>query len=176
MPVPDFSPGEVLTAAAMDSIGLWLVKTVTIGSTVASVPVADAFSADYDNYLITVNGGAASTGNELRVQLGSTTSGYYYQLIYGAWANSALAEGNTNASNFPYTGMGTSSGLVMRCYLANPHRPTATRMSADYFGTTSNAGILVGLINNTTQYTGFTLVANTGTWTGGTIRVYGYRS
>jgi hypothetical protein len=86
MPVPDFSPGEVLTAAAMDSIGLWLVKTVTIGSAVTSVPVADAFSSTYDNYLITVNGGASSTPNEIRLRLGSSTTNYFYQILFGQYA------------------------------------------------------------------------------------------
>ena len=41
--------------------GLDLVKTQTIGSAVSTVTVSDVFSATYDNYLITINGGSGST-------------------------------------------------------------------------------------------------------------------
>jgi hypothetical protein len=44
---------------------------------------------------------------------------------------------------------------------------------------TSTNGLAVfyqGYLNNTTQYTAFTLTAVAGTLTGGTIRVYGYQN
>lgn len=175
MPVPDFSPGEVLTAAAMDSIGLWLVKTQTIGSAVASVPVNDVFSSSYDNYLVTVNGGASSVGSVLRMQMGATTSNYYYQLIYGVWGASVFGEGNGTSSLWTSVGRGTTSGLQMYCQLFNPNRATPTSMSA-FRITTSDVGTTYGLLENTTQYTAFTISPTSGTLTGGTIRVYGYRN
>jgi hypothetical protein len=65
MPVPDFSPGEVLTSAAMDSIGLWKITPTTVagsgvsisGSNVvftsaANISVNGVFSADYDFYKV----------------------------------------------------------------------------------------------------------------------------
>jgi hypothetical protein len=65
MPVPDFSPGEVLTAAAMDSIGLWKITPTTVagsgvslsGSNVvftsaATISVNGVFSANYDFYRV----------------------------------------------------------------------------------------------------------------------------
>jgi hypothetical protein len=42
-------------------------------------------------------------------------------------------------------------------------------------GSTSS-GTGNGFISNTTQYTDFTLIPATGTITGGTIRVYGYKN
>ena len=33
---PDFSSGQVLTSSAMNSVGLWLVKTQTVGTAVSS--------------------------------------------------------------------------------------------------------------------------------------------
>jgi hypothetical protein len=33
-----------------------------------------------------------------------------------------------------------------------------------------------GFLNDSTAYTAFTFTANTGTWTGGTIRVYGLQN
>jgi hypothetical protein len=177
MPVPDFSPGEVLTAAAMDSIGLWLVKTQTIGAAVATVVVADAFSADYDNYLVTVAGGAASGTTILNLQLGATTSNYFSQYIYTDWNNTVSADSGTVFSNFRYIGAGTTSGLQMRCEIFSPNLAKTTRIFSPTgaFGA-SFAGFSNGWLNNTTQYTGFTIGVSTGTITGGTIRVYGYRN
>jgi hypothetical protein len=48
-------------------------------------------------------------------------------------------------------------------------------MWANYFSGTSDVGSVTGLLDNTNQYTDFTVVTNTGTMTGGTITVYGYR-
>jgi len=56
MSFPSFASGEVLTAADMNAVGLWLVKTQTVGTGVPSVVVTDAFSANYDNYLVTISG------------------------------------------------------------------------------------------------------------------------
>ena len=54
MTYPVFATGDVLNASDMNAVGLWLVKTQTIGSGVGSVAVTGAFSADYDNYKIIV--------------------------------------------------------------------------------------------------------------------------
>jgi hypothetical protein len=177
MPVPDFSPGEVLTAAAMDSIGLWLVKTQTIGSAVSTVVVTDAFSADYDNYLVTVAGGAASTTTIINIQLGATTTNYFSQYIYTDWNNTVAADSSKTQTSVRYVGAGTGDGLQMRCEIFSPNLAKTTRIFSPTgaFGTTF-AGFSNGWLNNTTQYTGFTIGLSTGTITGGTIRVYGYRN
>ena len=75
MGYPDFAPGDVLTAADMDAVGLWLVKTQTVGTGVSSVTVTGAFSSTYDNYFVTYTGGTGSTQTPLRIQMGSTTTG-----------------------------------------------------------------------------------------------------
>ena len=57
---PVFSAGAVLTAAQMNAVGLWEIKTQTIGTGVASFEVTGAFSSDYDNYKIVINSMDAS--------------------------------------------------------------------------------------------------------------------
>jgi len=47
-------------ATPTSASGLTFIKSQTIGSAVSSVTVTGAFSATYDNYLITINGGAGS--------------------------------------------------------------------------------------------------------------------
>ena len=64
---PTFSSGAVLTAAQMNSVGMWLVKTQTVGTAVSSVTVTGAFSADYDNYLILMSGGTGSDSASISI-------------------------------------------------------------------------------------------------------------
>jgi hypothetical protein len=176
MPVPDFSPGEVLTAAAMDSIGLWLVKTQTIGATVASVTVSDAFGADFDNYLITVSGGAASTNNFLGMSLGGSITGYYQARQGIDYSTGARSDGrDNNTVRWTVMGAGSTDGLHAYITLNNPALAKFTSCSAAYSSLANGANVS-GIHQVATAYTSFIFTASTGTWTGGTIRVYGYRN
>jgi hypothetical protein len=179
MPVPDFSPGEVLTAAAMDSIGLWLVKTVTIGTAVASVPVTDAFSATYNNYLITVNGGVSSvSADNLGLQMGSTTTGYRNTIngVSTASAWTGAYDNNTN-TRWIWAGAINVQGVHARIELSNPFLALNTFMQSQMLRTGANGHwTAFGTLENTTSYTGFTIQPASGTLTGGFIRVYGYRN
>ena len=172
---PTFVTGAVLTAAQMNTIGMFLVKSQTIGTGVSSVAVTGAFSADYDNYLITISGGAASTTSVLALQLGSKVTNYSYQYLYGNWANAALALGSTTATSFSFAGSYDANGISMNCTVINPNLAKATRVIADSTSSGTFSGNMTGYDGTTTQYTGFTLIPAAGTLTGGTIRVYGYR-
>jgi hypothetical protein len=182
MPVPDFSPGEVLTAAAMDSIGLWLVKTVTVGAGVSSVPVTGAFSAQFDNYRIIYEGGVSSTLNDFTVILGSTVSGYYTNMMYSYFnATSPTVLNSANTASWVYVGAATTENTHVEFDLFNPFATKNTVLSnATWLQAAPAGGVgkVNGYLNDTTRYTGFTIaVANAGTTiTGGTIRVYGYRN
>lgn len=291
---PDFAVGQVLTSAHMDAVGLWLVKSQTIGSGVPNVEVTGAFSSDFDAYKIVVSGGAASASGPLSLKLGSTTSGYYggyapewtsftptfnnvtigngtrsgaylrafenvfvrADLVFGSTTtvtgnvtmNHPLGNsdptpvgvgvgryldtgtrhfggyfqitqfgidlyhtesgngGIVNATN-PFTwttndtihvqyqyqaltlatsaawshaGYGSTDTLSMNVELNNPNLAERTAMSAGYTNLTTTAGLssvpVTGFVNNATQYTAFTIAPASGTLTGGTIRVYGYRN
>jgi hypothetical protein len=159
--------------------GLSLVKTQAIGSGVSSVTVTGAFSSSYDNYLVTINGGVASTNNTLDLTLGSTTTGYYYFGAYGnATASTVSGDNGNNAASFRYVGSGDTSLLSGQFTLQNPNLAKATTIYASSVRTgTGNINLLFnGSETSTTQHTAFTLTANTGTMTGGTIRVYGYQN
>jgi hypothetical protein len=167
---------ELITSGITATNGTVSNGIVTIGSAVSSVTVSGAFSSTYDHYLIQVSGGAVSTQNELRLQMSGTTSGYYYQLIYGTWSTGAISgEGSKTATEWLYTGMGATNGLVMNCQVYGPYLATRTRIVAPYFGFTGDVGHVHGQLDNATQYTDFVIKTSTGTMTGGTIRVYGYR-
>jgi hypothetical protein len=177
MPVPDFSPGEVLTAAAMDSIGLWLVKTQTVGTAVSSVTVTGAFSAAYDNYRILYTGGVASIPMTIKLRLGSASTEYYGGIprvkINGADDNIGI----NNLDSFVYGGFGDGNTAMVDAdlYLPFQTKMTIARLNWLDSRTADSWGIGGGVHRVATSFTEFSLIPN-GTLTGGTIRVYGYRN
>jgi hypothetical protein len=174
---PDFSSGAVLTAAQMNSVGLWLVKTQSIGSGVASVTVTGAFSADYDNYLITVSGGANSIdGNVLDLKFGATVTGYYFAMVYASWNNVVQAAGGANVGRIDYVGQAGTQSLNAFIEVNSPFLTENTTVRASVANSTFYGGTTNGLLKNTTSYTSFILATTAGTMTGGTIRVYGMRN
>jgi hypothetical protein len=157
--------------------GLELVKTQTIGSAVSSVEVTGAFSSTYDNYLITINNGAGSANSNLRLVLGATTSGYHYVYFYTDYNSTSAADGTKTAVHFQYIGSGSSNGLNASIHVFSPFLAKETKIQSAVAGRgTEYVGTVAGSLFNTTSYTAFTISPSTGTLTGGTIRVYGYRN
>jgi len=174
---PTFTAGQVLTVAHMNAVGLWEIKTQTVGTAVASVEVTGAFSADYDNYFITVAAvDCSALVPTFRLTFGAAATAYYSSLYYdrtdggstgfqrtnnGAYINVALANANDD-SNFGFYAYGP--------FLAKRTSTMAQFAAGDHVGWSG------GELANTTSYTAFTLTMSSGTITGGTIRVYGIRN
>lgn len=177
---PDFSVGQVLTAAQMNAVGLWLIKEQTIGSAVTSVTVTGAFSADYEAYKIIISGGVASTANTLYLNLDGSTASYYSSIIFYAYASglgNASGIGSSNVAYWNYAGVGSSSALHADITLNGPFLAKPTTFSAQAGGlTTDNSAIYsAGYHNVSSSYSAFRITLSAGTITGGTIRVYGYK-
>lgn len=158
--------------------GLVFISSTTIGTTVASVAVTGVFSATYDNYRIIVSGGTASSNLNLTLQMGATTTGYYAgytRVTYSTAAASLLAD--NNAANWARAGVSNTNGLSMIVDLNSPFLAKNTFATGTYpnNSTTSSGGTWAGFLNDTTSYTDFT-IAVSGTLTGGTIKVYGYKN
>jgi len=176
---PVFSAGAVLTAAQMNQIGLWLIKTQTIGSAVSSVTVSDVFSADFDNYRIIISGGTSSAFENLTLQLGATTTGYYaasFGVTYSSGASSTASD--NNAASFTRFGTCNTDGLIADGDIISPFLAKNTFLVSGKANNATNSGASVnnGFLNDTTSYTAFTIAPASGTITGGTIKVYGYRN
>lgn len=178
MPVPDFAVGEVLTAAAMDSIGLWLVKTQTIGTSQTSIPVTNAFSTTYENYFITVSGGASVAAAAVSLQLGASGTGYYSGQIGTDYTSDTIRYlRDNNSTVWQYAGGAYPDGVALAVTLFRPALASRTGIiihgRPDYRTNGSALGGN-GYHNVATGYTGFTIACSSAI-TGGTIRVYGYR-
>ena len=157
--------------------GLTLISTTTIGTTVASVTVSSAFSATYENYKITVTGGAGSVQDEqFTLKLGSTTTGYYAGYIgtnYSTGVASPIAD--NNAGLWTRFGIGRTNGIIANIDLLGPNLAKNTYIvGSQITDSLSRSGS--GVLLDTTQYTAFTFTPASGTVTGGTIRVYGYQN
>lgn len=177
---PVFSVGQYNTAAYMNSIGLWLVKTQTIGTGVSSVTITGAFTADFDNYKVVISGGTQTSANTLltaQLRTGSTTSttGYYYSFIYSPFTGGLLTVNGNNTTGWGFVAhsLGTSGWSasidILRPYAAVP---------TSFFGGGARgdlAGMNGGYHSAATSYDQLVLTVGSGTMTGGTIRIYGYR-
>lgn len=169
----------VTWGTAPDVAGLTLISSTTIGTTVASVTVSNAFSATYDNYKIVVSGGVASTNNLLNLTLGSTATGYYRAgLLVTYSAGTPTGFQSSNATSYVGFGEGTTAGLTAVGEIFQPFAAKNTWFMNGYGAnlTTSNYYHAAGFLNDTTSYTAFTLTCGSGTITGGTIKVYGYKN
>jgi len=189
--------GQVLVADSGETTGLkWNnpgtvgglvhIKTVSIGSTVSSIAVDNVFSSAYKNYRIVFNtDGATNTNNttaSLRLRASttpnsgsnyhsrgsSTTSSALESLILTSqtsWVFHNFTSGNTQESHSyiemfkPFTAAFTHAWF-------NQFRNTAGSFQSSQFFSLHTAA---------TSYDGFEINITTGSITGGTISVYGYK-
>lgn len=177
MSYPVFAAGDVLGAADMNGVGLWLVKTQTVGSGVSSVTVTSAFTSDYDNYRIVYIGGNSTGNNNFAFTLGSSTTGYSEALIYNLYSAAAVNGVNRpSQANWVWCG---SASTTLNALILDVYRPNlavfTTYANANWSLQNAN-GQSSGVHEVATAYTSFTIAPTAGTITGGTIRVYGYRN
>jgi len=171
-----YSSGDVLTAADLNaSSGLVLVKSQSIGSAVSSVTVTDAFSSTFQNYRVIISGVDASATGGLNLQFGSTTTGYYGVRRYYNYSGSNGFVTVNNGSNLSVGTTDVSSNTSLEMTVYEPNRADRCAVSGLFFGT-GYAGWFGGTDTSATAQTAFTLIPDTGTLTGGTIKVYGYNN
>jgi hypothetical protein len=171
--------GQILTSAYVNNninSGLTYITSATIGTGVATATVSGAFSADYDNYRVIISNVTCSANQpNFRLQLGAAVTGYSYggfEIGYGPGVLTAAAQSNGASWYIGNFGNATSMSSVIEI-----QRPFATQ-NTNYCATAGSTAWSVvqnGFLNDTTSYTALTIFAASGTITGGTIAVYGYR-
>jgi hypothetical protein len=178
MAIKTFTTGEVLTASDTNTYlansGLVYVTSATVGTAVSSVTVSSAFNSTYENYLVVYNGGVGSATHNLSFKLGSATTSYYGGGNYANAAGAAGAVGDSNTSTFRYAGGGDTYGSMMTATVLSPYLAKATYLNA-VINTGSSFGTYTGRYFPTDSFTAFTIAPDSGTLTGGTITVYGFR-
>jgi len=160
---------------AQTYMGMTLISTTTIGTAVSSVTVSSAFSTTYDNYKIIVNGGLGSSAQFLRLQIGAASTAYY--LGYAAVNFATGATENANVNNgalFSNAGIMDTTNINMSVEVFSPFLTKSTYVNGS-IATSGRGGAFAGYLSDATSYTSFVVSPTSGTMTGGTIRVYGYR-
>lgn len=151
----------------------------TTFSAVASQSVSNVFSSTYDNYMVQISI-TANTGNpgvRLRFRDGTgDISGAFYgfrainfsSLGVGSDLN---AQGRTQTiADICPTTLGEIYGTTLQIFSPN----LAVKTSASYAGSVEVGNLYVGgfAYNTTAQFTGFSIIATTGTFTG-SVTTYG---
>lgn len=175
--IEDLGDAIDATVFGLPASSLVLIKTQTIGTAVSSVNVTGAFSATYDNYKVIVSGGTATVATIMGLKLGATATGYYYSNTMFRYNNSASSTGSANVTSWERLGVSALTRLSANFELQDPFNAKLTTINYLYADptTTGEGGVGAGFLNNTTSYTDFTLTPASGTYTGGTISVYGYK-
>jgi len=190
-PAGSATSGQVLTAQG-GGTAIWAtpalvhINTTTIGTSVSSIAVDNVFSSVYKNYRIVFNTDGATNTNNTTVSLrlrasgtpnsgsnyssrgSSTTSSALESLILTSqtsWVFHNLTSGNTQESH-SYIEMFKPFTTAFTHAWFNQFRNTAGSYQSSQF---------FSLHTVATSYDGFEINITTGSITGGTISVYGYK-
>lgn len=165
------------TSATNGTVGA--TGIVTVGNAVSSVTVSGCFTSLYNAYKLVSRGVVCSTEGSASLQLTSSgtplITGYYGALIFSGTGTLQQVV-NTNATQFGFIcAHGNTAGLSLDVDIHSPAKTemtwvaNASYMRFDYYGSFN------GYSNSSTAYDGFKIFPQSGTLTGGTITVYGYR-
>ena len=176
MTYPVFASGDVLNASDMNGVGLWLVKSQTVGTGVGSVTITNCFNSDFRNYRVVFEGSTqAVNDNVFQLQFAATT-GHYGNMRYDPYNGVGAGTLNTNNQSTVYFGLsGTQNQATFSIDVYAPNLAEITKYSG-MFTSNNFMGSGGGLYFQTTQLTGFTIIFPAGGSSGGTIKVYGYRN
>jgi hypothetical protein len=195
MPVPNFDPGEVLTAAAMDAVGLWKIASASFSGITTGAPldVNNVFSSDYPSYVLHFRASAtvANAIVQLRMRtVAAQEAGAVYNFGWnGQWvsAGPVYNEGAFSTANpfAPetafYSGISAGNGYSgsSRIEIYSPNATRQTRITgqsyADYTGAFYNVVLAgSGEVSTSTAYTGFRIYPVAGT-IAGEYTLYGYK-
>ena len=178
---PVFTTGQVLTAAQMSAVGMWLVKSDTITSG-NIVTITGAFNSDYSNYRIMLSNIGTSAESNLYMRMGTTAgTNYYYAGLSRDYASATTNGSQSAATSLWLTGAvitGTNKSTatieVQSPQIAQP--TTFNCMAGDTRTNGRGATNFQGFLNDSTQYTSFTFLLDGAiTFTSCNVKIYGYR-
>ena len=173
----DSPPAMQLVKPTSVTGGTIVGSSIAVGTAVSSVVISGAFSAEFDAYKIVYTGGLASAGVNLQTRLGSTTTGYR-SVMNGVSSASAAVQAYDNNTNTSWIWTGGASTTycnysveIRQPFLSCPtfcENTLITNAADNYWN-------VRGSLADSNSYTAITIFPSSGTITGGTIAIYGYR-
>jgi hypothetical protein len=167
------------------NVGHQFITSATLTGT--AVTVTSAFSSTYDAYQLVFSNIRSSSGQNTQLQMGTTNTGYYHTEIVCS-GSYATASGNAQFSN-TNNGAQFTTGIISATTtneisggivnVINPFLTTSTILQS--LGVDARPGGLgprtnTGFHNAATSFTSFTVLCGGGSFTSGTVRVYGLRN
>lgn len=181
---PDFTTGQVLTAAQMNTIGLWLVASGTLSG--VDENFQGCFSDDFRNYKIVISDVTMNATGEIyfRMLSGATpASGAadYRWAMRGLTTAAASADTANGGASAGFTGMRNdgANGLVVNSCILDVFSPKiAVRTLVINATSTYPAAFAnrhgMSVHNVTTAYDGIQFLTTTATTMTGEVKIYGY--
>jgi hypothetical protein len=158
--------------------GMVLVASASLSG--SSVLVTGCFSATYDNYQIVLQAtNSASNDVQMRLLNGSTpdsSSNYQLQIVRGGTGSAIISANNSAATYWPVTSDGQSATISGNSLLYSPFLAVPTRQimvgAAAGVQQTSQAQLHTA----STSFDGMQFYPAAGTFTSGTVKIYGLRN
>jgi hypothetical protein len=179
--------GQVISETDTDSLsvykgsawapvsGLQFIKSQAIVAGAVTFTMSSAFSATYENYLITIaNMACSGSGNQMRMTLngsaGSTYSSAYYNLDY----SSSTVTGSVASAVATGVSLGDQStaSTAFSIYVQSPFLAKATTIYGSQVNT-AGSRLFNGIDTNAASSTAFTITMSANTFTSGTFQIYG---
>jgi hypothetical protein len=179
---PDFTAGQVLTAAQMNAVGLWLVKTQTLNAT--SVNITSCFTSDYDSYRVVISNLDKTTTTErslfirlLNNTTADTSANYGIAYNGSAPTDINLVFARASQSSWEIGLLSNRAGQSLIIDFNSPHKASASSMTFQLLSFQQSFGYIIrqggGGHNVATAFNGFQIFTGTDTLSG-EVRVYGY--
>lgn len=177
---PDFSVGQVLTAAHMDAVGMWKVGG---GSYSAANPIAieGCFTSDFTHYRVVGALYGSNASQDLNLNFYTGTNTLYNSLNHNRWGHSfsggTFTSQTASANATCWISVTSNTSTLLSSFtidIFNPNEAVRTKLQSTSLGQNAVIYTLYYDLANTETFTGFQLDAAAGSLTG-TVNVYGMR-
>ena len=169
---------QVSGSTAVGNSGLVYITQYVISGTTASIQINSCFTSTYENYHIVLSNISGTSANQtVNARLSSggtpTATGYDCRGYYVTFGGGSGITGRST-TEFSFSGIDNSNKVGASIELQNPATPNWTTMQTNY--TNYDAWVSqAGRHAVNTSYDGLYLVPTAGSFSTGSIRIYGYR-
>jgi hypothetical protein len=175
----DIAAADAGVGTNLNAGGLVFITSTTVGSGSNVVNVENCFSSAYDNYKVIWNGGVSVGAEALQMALLPTTTtgwntGYKQYVAYNTYVQGTVGLYSNGSAVWQYIGeITTTNKTNVNFELYSPFLAQNTGLSNAYTGQ-GGGGAGAGIHEIASSFTGFRITGGQN-FSGGTIRVYGYR-
>jgi len=154
---------------------LTFIKSQAIVAGAVTFTMSSAFSATYENYLITIaNMACSGAGNQMRMTIngsaGSTYSSAFFNLDYSSsTVSGTVASAVSTGVSF---GDQSTASTALTIYVQSPFLAKATTINGTQVNTVGTR-LFNGIDTNAASSTAFTITMSANTFTSGTFNIYG---